>query len=285
MHKVRIRVPVSVAWVLKHEPCLISLAVEGFYDRDVDSMKFADKMERFLPNGKKEEVVRVFVKMSRAMYAQLMQQMFRPPKCYPGLPLSSDAEAYKEAELGMKIACGFEMMYQLRKKQGEEGKGSTWEVFWENLEKSGYFEGLLPGSVEYKRLMQRAEEYYKNSSLHCRASEMLNAPVRRIDEILSLPHSADDFKVQELPPSDDDSWLYYGEDELNAALQERQKEMELYGSKRKRKQKVEEEQDAGPSAYDLGEIANSMQEFVKKISSYEGAEITENRLVYPSTCE
>lgn len=276
MHKVRVRVPISVAWVLKHEPCLISLAVEGFYDRDVDSMKFAEKMERFLPNGKEEQVVQVFVKMSRTMYAQLMQQMFRPPKCYPGLPMSSDAEAYKEAELGMKITCGLEMIYQLRKKQGEEGKGSTWGVFKENLENSGYFEGLLPGSVEYKRLMEKAEGYYKNSSLHSKASEMLNTPVRRIDEILSIPYSADDFKGQELPPSDDDTWLYYGDDELNAALQERQREMELFDSKRKMKQKLKEES-AGPSAYDLGEIANSMQAFVTKMSSYEGAEVPENR--------
>ncbi|XP_027178227.1 protein ecdysoneless homolog [Coffea eugenioides] len=277
VHGVRIRVPVSVAWVLKHEPCLISLAVGGFYDRDVDSMKFAEKMERFLPNGKEESVVQMFVKMSKTMYAQLMQQTFRPPKCYPRMPLSSDAEAYKEAELGMKIACGFEMVYQLRKRQGGEGKGSTWEVFRGNLERSGYFQGLLPGSVEYKRLVQKADEYYRNSALHSRASDILNAPVRRIDEILALPHSADDFKVQELPPSDDDSWLYYGEDELNAALQERQKEMELFDSKRKRKQKVKEEEDAGPSAYDLGEIANSMQAFVKKMSSYEGAEVPESR--------
>lgn len=169
MHKVRVRVPVSVAWVLKHEPCLISLAVEGFYDRDVDSMKFADRMERFLPKGKQEEVVQVLVKMSRTMYAQLMLQMFRPPKRYPVMPSISGLEAYKEADLGMKIACGFEMMYQMRKRQGEEGKGSTWEVFWQNLENSGYFEGLLPGSAEYNKLMEKAEEYYKNSTLHSRA--------------------------------------------------------------------------------------------------------------------
>ncbi|CAI9111443.1 OLC1v1011664C1 [Oldenlandia corymbosa var. corymbosa] len=277
MHKVRVRVPVRVAWVLKNEPCLISLAVEGFYDRDVDSMKFADRMEVFLPNGKEEELVQVFVKMSRTMYAQLMQQTFRPPKRYPAMPLSSDLEGYKEAELGMKIACGFEMMYQMRKRQGEEGKGSNWDVFRENLEKCGYFDGLLPGSAEYKRRMEKAEEYYKNSISHHRASEMINAPVRRIDEILSLPHSLDDFKGGELPPSDDDSWLYYGEKELDAALEERQKEMESFDSKRKLKQKAKEEVDAGPSDYDLGEIANSMQEFVQKMSSYEGAEVPGKR--------
>ncbi|KAL0423163.1 UNVERIFIED_CONTAM: protein ecdysoneless [Sesamum radiatum] len=177
------------------------------------------------------------------------------------------------------------MMYQLRKKQGDEGKGSTWEAFRQSLESSGYFEGLLPGSKEYKRLMENAEGYYRNSSLHVRASEVLSAPVKRIDEILALLHSADEFKNQELPPSDDDSWLYGGEDELNAALQERQNEMELYNSKHKKKQKSKEQQDGGSASgedlddYDLGGIAKSMQAFVEKISSYEGAEVPEDRLV------
>lgn len=145
----------SLAQVLKHEPGLISLAVEGFYDRDIDSMKYAAKMERFLPNGSGEEVVEASVVMSRAMYAQLMQQTFQAPKCYP-MPQRSEGKEYVEAELGMKIACGFEMIYQLRKREGVEGKGSTWEAFRESLEKSGYFEGLLPGSKEYKRLMENA---------------------------------------------------------------------------------------------------------------------------------
>ncbi|KAI3462136.1 hypothetical protein Pfo_018799 [Paulownia fortunei] len=245
-------------------------------------MKYAARMERFLPRGKQEEMVEVVVRMSRAMYAQLVQQKFQAPGCFP-MPDRGNVGKYVEAELGMKITCGFEMMYQLRKKQGDEGKGSTWEVFRESLERSGYFEGLLPGSKEYKRLIENAEGYYRNSSLHVRASEVLSAPVKRIDEILALPHSADDFKNQELPPSDDDSWLYGGEDELNAALQDRQKEMELYNLKQKKKHKSKEQQEGGSSSgkdfgeYDLGGIAKSMQAFVEKISSYEGAEVPEDR--------
>lgn len=168
VQKVRIIVPVSVAWVLRHESCLISSSVEGFYDRDIDSMKHAAKMERLLPRGKQEEMVEVVGRMSRAMYAQLVQQKFQAPGCYP-MPERSNVAKYLEAELGMKIACGFEMMYQMRKKQGIEGKGSTWEAFRESLERSGYFEGLLPGSKEYKRLMEKAEGYYQSSSLHSRA--------------------------------------------------------------------------------------------------------------------
>lgn len=163
MHRVRVRVPISVAQVLRHEPFLISLAVEGFYDRDVDSMKHAAKMEKFLSKGREEEIVLVLVKMSRAMYGQLVQQKFQAPSCYP-MPSVSDRDAYTEAELGMKIACGLEMMYQQRKKEGEDGKGISWTKYKDNLEQNGYFEGLLSGSKEYKRLMENAEEYYHKSS-------------------------------------------------------------------------------------------------------------------------
>ncbi|BAT99451.1 hypothetical protein LR48_Vigan284s001100 [Vigna angularis] len=283
MHKVRVRVPVSVAWVLKHEPRLISLAVEGFYDRDVDTMKFAGSMERFVERGATEELVCVSVKMSRAMYAQLVQQRFQAPKCYPTMPCRVEREGFVEAELGMKIACGLEMMYQQRKRDGVEGQGSTWEAFRKSLENSGYFQGLLPGSSEYQRLVQSAQEYYRNTSLHSQASELMNAPVRRIDEILALPHSVDDFRDQEVPPSDDDSWLYGGEEELNSVLMERQKEMELYDLKHKKKGKAKEDQDTSPSSalnadeFDPGDIAKTMQSFVHKLSSYKGAEAPEDR--------
>lgn len=48
MHKAKCVVPLPVAQVLKHEPQLVSLAVEAFYRRDVDAMKAASRLERFL---------------------------------------------------------------------------------------------------------------------------------------------------------------------------------------------------------------------------------------------
>lgn len=110
--------------------------------------------------------------------------------------------------------------------------------------------------------------------------------MRRIDEILALPYTADDFRGQEVPPSDDDSWLYNGEEELNSELLERQKEIEHYNSKKKKNQKSKEQDDAGPSSssnidgFNPGDIAKTMQAFVQKMSSYEGAEVPENRLVF-----
>ncbi|KAI3993499.1 hypothetical protein MKX01_002512 [Papaver californicum] len=283
MHQVRVRVPVSIAKVLKYEPCLISLAVASFYDRDIDSMKHAAKMEKFLSGGTSEEIVRVSIRMSRAMYAQLVQQTFQAPKCYP-MPSRNDSSVYLEAELGMKIACGFEMMYQQRRLENLDGKGSsTWEAFKESLESSGYFKELLPGSKEYRRLMENAQEYYRNSSSFSRASEMMSAPVRRIDEIFALLHSSEEFKGLDLPPSDNDAWLYDGEDELKLEMLEREKELELYELKQQKSQKAKEKKDADRSAEsavndpDLGDIVNSMQSFVQKVSSYEGAEVPTNR--------
>ncbi|KAL5699687.1 hypothetical protein ACHQM5_030556 [Ranunculus cassubicifolius] len=276
MHRVRVKLPVSVAHILKHEPCLISLAVEGFYDRDIDSMKFAAKMEKFLSRGSGEELVQTSIGMSRAMYAQLVQQTFQAPKNYP-MPPRSDS-SYTEAELGMKISCGFEMIYQQKLREGSDATGSSWDVFRESLESSGYFKDLLPGSNEYRRRMESAQEYYKNSSSFSRAREMINAPVRRIDEILGIPHCSDDYKGRELPPSDDDAWLYDGEDELSSALLQRQKEMEMYDLEHK-KSKKSSKKSASPTSsdFDPADIAKTMQAFVQKVSSYQGAEVPDNR--------
>ncbi|KAI0518786.1 hypothetical protein KFK09_006222 [Dendrobium nobile] len=279
MHRVVVIVPLQVAQVLKHEPCLISLAVEGFYDRDVDSMKYAARMEKFLRTEKAEEeiqMVRVSVEMSRAMFAQLVQQRFQAPKCYPMPGREKGQAAYKEAELGMKIACGFEMMYQERKRDGKEGKGSTWEAYRESLERSGYFDGMLPGSKEYQRNMDNALEYYRSSALFSRTRDIMTAPVKMIDEILSSACSIHDFNDMHLLPSDDDSWLYNGEDELNSALLERQIEMEDYELKHS-KNKTPGQQVTGCSSqtndFNLKGVAESMQAFVRKVSSFEGAEV------------
>lgn len=302
MHRVRVRVPLSVAQVLKHEPHLISKAVEAFYDRDVDSMKAASRMEKFLGN---KEMVDVSVRMSRAMYAQLVQQAFQAPRCYPMPPLSSPN--YKEAELGMKISCGFEMMYQQRShyqsemenaelglsRSGVAGVQSSalkaarsrdigWEAFRRSLENRGYFRGLLEGSKEHKKLMDEALDYYRNTTLFSRVSKVMHAPVECIDEILSLPHSSSDFVGLDLPPDDDDTWLYNGEEDLTAAMLERQKEIESYERDRlKRKQSKHPTGNYSTSRetmndFNVEDVAKNMQEFVDKMSSYEGAEVPGN---------
>jgi hypothetical protein len=104
--------------------------------------------------------------------------------------------------------------------------------------------------------------------------------VRRIDEILSMLYSTDEFKGTDLPPSDNDSWLYGGDDELNAELCERQKELEEHEAAKKQrsqKQSVPSSSKSQTDKFKLGEITESMQEFIRKMSSFEGAEIPADR--------
>lgn len=142
---------------------MISLAIEGFCNRDDgDLMKLSQEMETFLKGtestvdgDKKEELVRVSVRMSRAMYVKLVnQKSFEAPKCYP-IPPKTDSSLYVEALLGMKITCGFEIMYKKSIREGRGGKGiATLESFKESLKKNGYFKGLPSGeqaSSTYKK--------------------------------------------------------------------------------------------------------------------------------------
>ena len=55
-----------------------------------------------------QDLVTTIVTFNRALYAQLAQQQFQPPRGYP-MP-ASNSPALRAAELGMKLTCGFEMV-------------------------------------------------------------------------------------------------------------------------------------------------------------------------------
>lgn len=205
VQRVRCKVPLSVAHILKSEPQLISLAVEAFYSRDVDSMKVASAMKKFSPKAKDGgvELVDTVVRMSRAMYAQLAQQVFQAPRSYPMPPVK--ATDFKEAEIGMKITVGFEMMYweqsssedvdalafenladgvdsvvstedekeRLFRATGIPKNDVAWKMYRVSLEQNGYFRGLLEGSKEYRELLQGAVAQYRSTDLFTRVRYLL----------------------------------------------------------------------------------------------------------------
>ncbi|KAG6541434.1 hypothetical protein Mapa_017213 [Marchantia paleacea] len=309
IHRARCRVPLPVAQILRHEPQLISIAVESFYNRDMDAMKAASRMEKFLPKGQDGtvEMIDVVVRMSRAMYAQLVQQVFQAPRCYPMPPPNSTGSVVKEAELGMKIAFGFEIMYWERsayesdanvgENDGKQGfrtfassvstntkavviptNDAGWQAFKANLEKNGYFRDFLEGSARYRGLLQAAVVQYCTSNMFASVSEAMSAPVKRTEELLSLPHGASDFAAAACEESDSDNWLYDGENDLNAVMTQRQNEMDEYEAKlANRKTETNEGRDDNTHGEETGdfqaeEVVRSMQSFVNKISSFEGAE-------------
>ncbi|KAK9909024.1 hypothetical protein WJX75_006178 [Coccomyxa subellipsoidea] len=115
MHRSRVIVPTQVAAVLAAEPQLIAPAVEAFHYRDVDDMRAAARMQHFPP----QDMANVVVTFSRCLYAQLEHQQFEPPKGYT-LP-SPESQTFRAAQLGMKLTCGFEMLYSGREHHAGAG--------------------------------------------------------------------------------------------------------------------------------------------------------------------
>lgn len=106
--------------------------------------------------------------LTRPLYSLLLLQRFFPPK--PFLSASWDKAALDEEderrrEMGMKLACGFEMRWGVTKgvveREGAKGDEAGWKGFVEQLRAKGYFGEEVVGSerwVELERLAKKGWE-------------------------------------------------------------------------------------------------------------------------------
>ncbi|KAF8444332.1 SGT1 protein-domain-containing protein [Terfezia claveryi] len=111
LHYAIARVPRKVVLVLAERPQYISAAVEQFYLRDPISLKACKSMKVFHP----KDSVRVSIKFTKVLYAQLRSQEFDPPagsgfEIPPTVEGVTPSKEFSEADVGMKVACGFEML-------------------------------------------------------------------------------------------------------------------------------------------------------------------------------
>ncbi|KAI9098700.1 SGT1 protein-domain-containing protein [Phlyctochytrium arcticum] len=209
LHRASVIVPRKVAQLLHHDPQLIAPAVGAFYGRDPVAMKACHDMKHFGAS----DMVKTTIKLNRAQYAQLVSQQFFSPKKYP-LPPSS-ATSYKASSLGMKITCGFEMLYvdpalqKLAKSDTDLTtetypfeRDQSWQQFLKNLSQSGFFGHELQGSAEYKARLTKAKEQFL---VERNRNRFKNNPIIRMDEILSGAPLPDEH-LQDTP-EDSDSWM------------------------------------------------------------------------------
>ncbi|CAI5723174.1 unnamed protein product [Hyaloperonospora brassicae] len=142
---VRCLLPEKAARVIAVNKHLVGPAVEAFYYREPKQAGLVcGKMATFMPAG--EEVVEVRVTFSRAMFAQLKQQTFFPPKVflrrdarYHVKEKAKDAEAAdrdaQAGDLGVKLACGLELLYI---GDSEDQLGKPWkQIIEEALQQTG----------------------------------------------------------------------------------------------------------------------------------------------------
>lgn len=166
IHRAKCLLPSKAAFVLLSEPQLITLAVEAFYLRDPISMKACASMRTFSPVNTVETVVR----FTKTTYAQTVSQKFYAPKPFR-LPAMNQKRQYKYAELGMKVACGLEMLYHISE---DDDTGNShddidtydfehdkkYAAYLAHLTKLGYFRSERPGSKLYNALQQQSKEQY-----------------------------------------------------------------------------------------------------------------------------
>ncbi|RZC37469.1 SGT1 -like ecdysoneless [Asbolus verrucosus] len=222
LHRATAYLPIGVAAILKHKPNLIAPAVQVFCNRDPVDMRACKAMKYFPPENR----VSASVTFTKCLYAMLTHSKYVPDRRTGWNLPKADSPQYRAHNLGVKIACGFEILISQAKPSQDIDQDKGWHNYLASLKEKNYFKELLEHSREYNDLLNKAKEYYINHR-----DSMHYAPAIG-QEILQLTKTLD-FKVDELknseanlPPEDDDSWLNISPEELDKMLQER------YGQKK-----------------------------------------------------
>lgn len=111
LHHAVVTIPRRLAYVLHENPAYVSPAVEAFYLRDpiaLRPLQYRDPSKLLFPP---EDVVTVSIKFTKVGYAQLKGQDFQTPPAWAACTAKAPEVRHQAgSEIGMKIACGFEML-------------------------------------------------------------------------------------------------------------------------------------------------------------------------------
>lgn len=257
-------VPVAVARLLHKNPNWVAASVQAFCNRDPIDLKSIRAMKYFPPENR----VYAPVRFTKCLYAMLLHQQYLPDRRTGWQLPPKTHEDHKEAVLGMRLACGFEILVANAQKRGQWGFDETdkhWCLYVKSLVEKGYFKGLLEGSKEYEQLKATAKEYFlqneTNDSLWTNevGAEILKQMRALNDEEDKIFYSND---KSALPPSESDDWINVDAAELDRMMKERYKgnleDLDLNDE--------ENELEKGAN------LAKQLEDFLKLKSDYEGVE-------------
>ncbi|KAF5356294.1 hypothetical protein D9756_004198 [Leucocoprinus leucothites] len=281
VHTTKAYVPIDVAKALLAKPSLVQKAVEAFYTRDAIQLRAAHRMSRFPPNSSALRSV----KMTRTAYAQLIGQKFFPPKIFGQWKESEGSKEYKWRDIGMKIAVGFEMLYQeskgrptakeaaVEKSKAEANKealrrSAEYIQYIQNLISTGYFKGEREGSQIWNELETKAA----NAFLDIRSSNQRLSFSKQVELAISEAASTGDPGLQE---EDDDSWLTIDahdfENKLEQTLGQAKKAPQEDAMDIDSQEISEEDRLASEQASRLKDLASKVEQFVEGEGDIEGA--------------
>lgn len=265
LHYAHCLIPDSIIYILMKKPQLVATAVQAFYERDPLDVKICKQMNRFHPENR----LLARVKFTRHLYGQLMQAKFEPERNSPWrLPPFHD-KLYKPSALGYKLTCGFEILLARCSQDSKDSNpsGRQWQQYLTNLHKNDFFQNELEGSKRYMELLKEAKLHFKEHF----SNEQHNTN-QTIQDIVSLMKQATMHKDEinnycdNIQDEDGDDWMTLTSEELDDMMRH-------MWNKNDNSDSIQDGSD------NLTNLVSSMKSFVHNISSYEGAEIPDEKTV------
>ena len=257
-HRQTVYVPIAVAALLHHNRQLIAPAVQAFCNRDPIDMKACRAMRYFPPENR----VYTSVVFTKCLYAMLMHNNYLPDRRTGWQIPSSNSPHFKAHLLGVKIACGFEILASQAKSSSTDiEQDREWIKYLDSLKSRNYFQGLLEGSKCYQELLGVAKDYYLQNRDSMRVTPKIGDEILR--DMKQLDISYDELRnlEQSLPDSDSDNWLNIAPDELDEMLTKR------YGIKNLLTK------DANANA---GQLTGMLTDFLDQESEFDGVDVNKN---------
>ncbi|XP_076668694.1 ecdysoneless cell cycle regulator [Andrena cerasifolii] len=233
-HKARVFLPEKAVSILHQEPSLIAPAIRTICHSDPLERKVCRAMRYFPP----EQRIMVNVKMTKCLYAMAIHCRYTgDPRTGWNIPPITCSK-YNAHILGVKIACGLEMLVahanEERRRRVKETVNNPEKLrpneyalnaYLARLEASGYFRNLVRGSQEYEKLLSAAKDYYlKHSNFFHSAANIVKSNAEKVLEAWENIQSNDiELHAQDeatLSPADNDSWLNVDPVQLEAFLSE-----------------------------------------------------------------
>ncbi|CAE7081730.1 unnamed protein product [Rhizoctonia solani] len=278
IHRTKAYLPIDVARALSVDPSLVQRAIEAFYTRDGLQLRAAQRMTRFPP---KPDVLSV-VPMTRPAYAQLAGQIFHPPKIFGIWQEQQGSPESRWRDIGMKIACGFEMMYAESKSQAKTLGGNSTEsrdarmdalrrdegynTYIQRLTKAGYFAEELAGSQLYKEREQTAADKYVE--FQSNSGNLRHSFAARVEEAIKL---SSEHLLSSTGEEDSAEWLQIDENTMDDMLKQK------FGRKDTGKMD-DEDRYTQEQATRLQELAKKVEGFVEGKGDLEGARFEDDIL-------
>ncbi|KAL9127929.1 MAG: hypothetical protein Q9217_003286 [Psora testacea] len=118
LHYALVRIPRKLAYVLHSNAGYVSPAVEAFYLRDPIALKPLQAKETSNLIFPPDDLVRISIRFTKVGYAQIKSQQFTAPPAWVNVSENeANAKWQNQAEIGLKLACGFEMLVSDPQKQ------------------------------------------------------------------------------------------------------------------------------------------------------------------------